>query len=206
MTSVEVRQDPFPHFVADRYFEPAVFDSAARQWPKVDAGWNQFSCGKRSLNDRTKIPNQLQEIIQHLQSPAFVGSLRLTFGVSDLFPDPSLFGGGLHVVPPGEHLGRHVDFNCIPDPSGGDGVVYRAVNLILYFNQWKPGYGGELVLDREVVVEPTWNRLVCFRYSETAWHGHNRVREKARRSLALYYYTREKPADFIQSHSTIYRD
>lgn len=206
MITTKVSDHPFRHVITDQYFEPHVFSDAARQWPEVGESWNRFQCGKRSLDTFSEMPIRIRDLIQHMVSPAFLGFLRVTFEVRDLFPDWSMFGGGLHVVSPGDSLGRHVDFNCIPDPDGGDGVAYRAVNLILYFNHWKPGHGGELVLDREVVVEPSWNRLVAFRYSESSWHGHNRVKGPPRRSLALYYYTREKPADFEKSHSTIYED
>jgi hypothetical protein len=54
------------------------------------------------------------------------------------------------------------------------------------------------------------NRCVLFETSEHSWHGFSRIerpesRELSRRSIAVYFYTRERPPEeTAHDHSTVY--
>lgn len=106
---------------------------------------------------------------------------------------------------------------------GSQADAHRRVNIIFFLNDgWDEHFGGELELWRapggsakvptpEVVIEPSFNRLVVFNHTDRAFHGHPwplRVPpDKTRRSLALYYYTRGRPPGeaAAQAHSTLYQ-
>jgi hypothetical protein len=56
-------------------------------------------------------------------------------GISPLYPDPFLYGGGLNEILPGGYLNVHTDFNFHPRLR-----KLRALNLLLYLNaEWEPG-------------------------------------------------------------------
>jgi hypothetical protein len=87
--------------------------------------------------------------------------------------------------------------------------------------EWDDAWGGLLELhsdpraadDRIVRVAPLYNRCVIFETTETSWHGFARIGRTpglpplSRKSIALYFYTRERPAEELApAHSTIYVD
>jgi Rps23 Pro-64 3,4-dihydroxylase Tpa1-like proline 4-hydroxylase len=132
-------------------------------------------------------------------------------GIPNLLADPELVGGGIHETNSGGHLDVHVDFNFIPEKQ-----LYRRVNILFYFNKdWKEEYGGYLdVWDKEVkerhgYFSPAFNRACGFATGKYSWHGVTPVTcppEMMRRSFAVYYYTKEVPADWEgTAHSTIFK-
>ncbi len=113
--------------------------------------------------------------------------------------DPSLEGAGLHQTRAGGFLNIHADFTVHPHERHW----HRRVNLLVYLNEdWHPEYGGDLELwsrdmrTRVEVVAPIANRAVVFTTGADTWHGHpDPLRcppDRARRSLAIYYYTVEE--------------
>jgi hypothetical protein len=107
-----------------------------------------------------------------------------------------------------------VDFNRHPVEPW-----HRRLNLIVYLNpEWHDAWGGLLELhsdprspdDRVTCIAPLFNRGVVFETTEWSWHGFQRIAVPpqagvTRRSIALYFYTTERPADELApTHSTIY--
>jgi len=94
--------------------------------------------------------------------------------------------------------------------------------LILYLSdEWESGYNGNLELwntnltKAEVEIEPISNRMICFNTQPDgdviAYHGHpiplNVPKGIYRKSIALYYYTKEKPDNMLSDkHKTLYMD
>jgi Rps23 Pro-64 3,4-dihydroxylase Tpa1-like proline 4-hydroxylase len=122
-------------------------------------------------------------------------------GIPDLEPDPDFLGGGVHVSHRGGRLQVHADFNLHP-VSGH----HRRKNALLFLNRdWDPLWNGQLELwerdlSRPVVsINPNFNRLVVFTITDDAFHGvPMTIRcppSRKRLSLALYYYTLERPDD-----------
>jgi hypothetical protein len=59
-------------------------------------------------------------------------------------------------------------------------------------------------------IEPTFNRIVIFSITDTAFHGHPEPLRcpagRTRRSLALYYYSNGRPEpERSESHSTLWQ-
>jgi hypothetical protein len=93
--------------------------------------------------------------------------------------------------------------------------------MLIYLNpEWKEEWGGsiEFHLDpwdhnRNEVKSalPIMNRCVIFETSERSWHGFKRIqipdnkRRLSRKSIAVYFYTKERPADEVfPEHGTFY--
>jgi hypothetical protein len=63
---------------------------------------------------------------------------------------------------------------------------------------------------REAMIAPVFNRMVIFATTDTAYHGHPNPLTcppgVARRSLALYYYSVDRPAEErTEAHSTLWQ-
>lgn len=204
---------PFPHIVIDEFLGAQTIQAAALEFPAPDLEqWNAYSHRnerKFSHTDPTLWGPTLQRVLSELNSDRFVALLSRITGIQGLFPDHSLQGGGLHQSLSGGFLNVHADFTVQPYHRDWR----RRVNLLVYFNEsWKPEYGGDLELWSpdmrrcERRVAPLWNRAVVFSTDETSFHGHPEPMTcpegKARRSLALYYFTSDPKA---KARSTEYR-
>jgi Rps23 Pro-64 3,4-dihydroxylase Tpa1-like proline 4-hydroxylase len=104
----------------------------------------------------------------------------------------------------------HADFNLYPRLN-----IWRRLNFLLYLNeQWDESWGGELELwnrtgkQKVRAIQPLFNRVVIFDTSNFSYHGHPHPLmcppDRSRKSIALYYYTAEKPQGEIDPHTTIF--
>jgi Rps23 Pro-64 3,4-dihydroxylase Tpa1-like proline 4-hydroxylase len=207
---------PFPHFVVDNFFDPALVDQILTEFPKPgQIKWQTFnneqeiklaSAAEASFGPVTRL------LLYHLNSITFLDFLSEVTGIENLIPDPGFEGGGLHQIPRGGKLGVHADFNK-HHRFGLD----RRLNVILYLNKdWREDYGGHLELwNRDVTVcetkiLPVFNRLAAFATTDFTFHGHPDPLQcpegKTRKSLALYYFTNGRPAEEVTGeHSTLFK-
>ncbi|MCW2605837.1 MAG: 2OG-Fe(II) oxygenase [Frankiales bacterium] len=135
-----------------------------------------------------------------LDGPAVLAALSVLTGIPDLLPDPDRFGAGFHETPPGGYQKVHTDFRRHPVTR-----LHHRVNLLLYLNaDWPDSYGGALELwppDMSALgrrVAPTLGTVVVFETNAHTPHGlPDPVAcppDRARRSLAVYAYSRSRPA------------
>lgn len=210
--------DPFPHVVIDGLLRPESARRLFEVFPGPDdpVAWDQFGAEgyevKLASADETRFPEPLRRAMHELNSGVFIRFLEKLTGIGHLLPDPHLLGGGLHLIRRGGHLGIHADFNWHPGLK-----AHRRLNLLIYLNpDWQPEYHGELELwdttasERRVSVEPLHNRAVLFATRSDTFHGHPQPWAAPdgiyRRSIALYYYTTERPPDELRpAHSTLYK-
>ena len=111
----------------------------------------------------------------------------------------------------------HADFNRL-DNYG----LHRRVNIFLFLNhEWRDEYEGHLELwPRNMSacarrVAPLFGRFVAFSSTDFSYHGHPHPlacpHGRARRSIALYYYTNGRPSveclrhDCQSTHSTLFQ-
>ena len=220
-----VRDNPFPHIVWDSFLDKKTLKSITYEFPHEDSDfwtWKsndtnsiKYMCQDQSLID--KLPN-INNLIKYLNSSYFCGILSSIFEIPNLVSDDDLAGGGLHMIGDGGFLKVHADFN----QSDKKPDYHRRLNLILYLNdEWKDSYNGNLELwdtdltEAKVKIEPISNRMICFNTQPDgdviAYHGHpkplNVPKGIYRKSIALYYYTKEKPSSLLsEKHKTLYMD
>jgi 2OG-Fe(II) oxygenase superfamily len=207
---------PYPHVVLDDFLPPAVLDEVLAEFPKPQqADWFAFDSQlerKLATKDDTIMGPATRHLLAELNSGAFVDFLERLTGIEGLVPDPHFMGGGLHQIEPGGHLKVHADFNRHPRTD-----LERRLNVLIYLNRdWRDEYGGAFELwDRDMTaceekVMPYFNRCVVFNTTSTSFHGHPEPlacpEGETRKSIALYYYSRDRPADeAVAAHNTLFR-
>lgn len=123
--------------------------------------------GKRTTRNLAAVPG-VPALYAALTGPAAVSAWHDRLGYAVL-PDPTLWGGGVQVMPPGAALGVHLDADRHRLLRGWR----RALTCVLFLSRCE---GGSLVfcdpdgavLDR---VAPSPGRLVAFENSDLAYHG-----------------------------------
>jgi hypothetical protein len=206
---------PYPHVHLKDFLDPVVAADMAREFPDMATdAWTRYKHqneNKLGLAKRSMFPQLLGEVVDELNSEAFVYWLSQLTGIAGLVSDEMLEGGGLHQSTTGGFLNVHTDFSNHHYHKHWR----RQVNLILYLNpNWDEQWGGALELwDREMrecvsKVPPLFNDALIFRTDEISYHGFPdplRCPEgESRKSLALYYYTVESQAE-VKTRSTNYR-
>jgi len=206
---------PYPHVHLKEFLDPYVAAEMASEFPGLATdAWTRYKHpneNKVGLAKRSLFPPFLGEVVDELNSEAFVDWLSQLTGIPDLLSDDMLEGGGLHQSGTGGFLNVHTDFSNHHYHKHWR----RQVNLILYLNPtWQEEWGGAIELwDREVrrcmvKIPPLFNQTLIFRTDEISYHGFPdplRCPEgESRKSLALYYYTVESGAE-IKTRSTNYR-
>jgi 2-oxoglutarate-Fe(II)-dependent oxygenase superfamily protein len=215
------RRDPFRHVVIDDFFAPDYAARLLAEFPAFERGNARNENGelghKSTVEKIRELGSAYATLDDLVKSPALLGLVGRITGIPELLYDPWYFGGGTHENRDGQDLDAHVDFNRHPVEHW-----HRRLNLIVYFNhEWDDAWGGSLELhsdprgpdDRVTLVTPLYNRCVIFETTETSWHGFGRIGRApglpplSRKSIALYFYTRERPAEELaDTHSTIYVD
>ena len=207
--------DPFPHVVIDDFLDPALLKTVLSEFDAMDREpWHYTERAterKYSTEDFRHFGPITRTVFSQLNSAPFLWFLHKLTGIEGIIPDAHLRGGGLHEIKRGGALGVHADFNFYPRLQ-----LYRRLNLLVYLNEdWSEAWGGDLELwDRQGKgcvqrISPRFNRAVIFDTSNSSYHGHPRPlecpEERSRKSLALYYYTVDAPADDDRTpHSTVF--
>src|SRR5688572_391297 len=210
--------EPFPFFKIDNFLREdfanevlASFPSyeQAREVGKSFKGVNEK--GKVQVTDAATFAEPVQRLNEALASQEFLDLLSYVTGMPNLLADDQLVGGGIHQTGPRGHLDVHVDFNYIKERD-----LHRRLNILIYFNKdWQPDWGGNIELwDNDVKncvqsFSPIFNRCVVFETNEISFHGVSAVKcppDRARKSFAAYYYTKEAPAHWTgKYHDTIFK-
>lgn len=212
---------PFRHVVIDRFLEDEFCRQLAAEFPQFDGrkAINELgqAGGKAVISNVASISPAYAEFDRLMQDSEFLRTIGRITGIENLLYDPDYIGGGTHDNQHGQELDFHIDFNYHPTRH-----THRRLNLILFLNEdWQCDWGGCLELrrdpwasvpgpdDRRVL--PLRNRAVIFETTENSWHGFRRIqlpedqRHRSRRSLAIYFYTKERPpTQTAASHGTVY--
>jgi hypothetical protein len=206
---------PTPHITIDNFLRPEVAARIAEGFPTLDQMPTIFRepmSYKGQLSDIDRHWPRFSPVFRTLQSDEFRQFIGCISGIDRLLPDPMLAGGGLHQSPRSGFLDLHVDANYHPF----DKSLHRRVNIIIYVTpNWREEWGGQLEFwsDRRHKpdqlangVVPVFNRAIIFNTTRTSWHGVSAVscpEGIARRSLALYYYTHDRPTSEVYPDSSV---
>lgn len=204
MNALTVATQPFPHVVADKWWDDDLLRAVLAEFPSPAApGWRRYDgSNERKLEGPPGLWGPKTRVMfDAIRDRA--ADLEAAFGISDLKMET--IGGGYHCIEPGGYLQIHTDFNRSPR-SG----LFRRLNLLVYLNDdWnEPLGGGRLEMwdagGPVVEVEPEFNRTVVFETSDHSWHGHPKPATRWRRSVAAYFFTEEPPSGYSDDHSTIW--
>jgi Rps23 Pro-64 3,4-dihydroxylase Tpa1-like proline 4-hydroxylase len=215
-------EEPYKHLVIDNALGLELADRCLQSFPALeDPIWERAHDEDIEIKYRTMwnsefdIPEHIVDAVRIMNCSLFLNAMTVRFDIPKIVPDPYFTGGGLNVSTRGGLLDVHVDGNY-HDATG----LNRRLNAILYLNpEWKPDWGGEFgVYDnegRECVkrIAPLHDRLVIFDSHDFSFHGLpepiNFPADVPRRSIILYYYTKEpRPEGQVavsQPHSALWK-
>lgn len=208
---------PFPYIYFDDFFPGDFLAKVADEFPEAgDESWQKFNRAAEkklaSIGDADLGPHT-RALISIMNSGFFIEFIEKLTGIDGLLPDPHLTGGGMHQIMRGGKLSLHIDFNKYERKN-----LERRLNILVYLNKdWDETYGGHLELwDKEVAnaearILPIFNRLALFSTNEISWHGHpdplNCPENRSRRSVALYYYSVNRPLEEqAVTHTTVFKE
>jgi len=209
------RAKPFPHAAIDDFLPAEMAEDAYLSFPNADDpiwkdhGREFTGDGHSKKLECAKVeamPEPLRKVFDLLTGEGCLNKLKALTGFDDLFADPSLYGGGITLTPPGGFLDAHADFNWQDELK-----AYRTVNLLIYLSpDWQKGDGGELELwaDGEVIKRyaPRMNTAVVFTTTDNAIHGVAKT-NKERRAISVYYYRKDAaPGISPDPHKTRWAD
>jgi hypothetical protein len=211
---------PFKHVVIEGFFDPLFADQLLREFPRFDpnlATNEGGQAGGKAVNTKIReISPAYEKLYEVIAGKPFLDLVSRISGVPDLILDPTMYGGGTHENLHGQELDPHVDFNY--DQSR---QLHRRLNLIVYLNKdWRTEWGGAIEIhsnprkpfeNRITSYDPLFNRCVMFETNEYSWHAFPAInlpgdrRHLSRKSISIYLYTRERPAEEIApEHGTFY--
>jgi 2-oxoglutarate-Fe(II)-dependent oxygenase superfamily protein len=207
---------PFRHVVIDDFLPAEALEPILEEFPEpTGASWQQFDSArevKLALADTELMGPATRQLLSEFNGQVFVDFVERLTDMTGLIPDPHFDGGGLHQSRAGGYLKVHADFNKTKRLN-----LDRRLNGILYLNKdWDESWGGHLELwDREMTrcvkrVSPVFNRFLLFCTTDDANHGLpdplTCPPNRARRSMALYYYSNGRPQDEVQGdHTTLFK-
>lgn len=212
---------PFRHLVLDDFLATDFLAALDAEFPPFEAKHardEHGGIGGKAVVERIRaIGPAYARLDALIQTPDFLALVSALTGIPELLYDPHYFGGGTHENRHGQDLDPHIDFNRHPVERW-----HRRLNLIVYLNRdWDPAWGGALELhsapraadDQVTTIAPAMNRCVIFETTEHSWHGFSRIalpagmQQRTRRSIALYFYSRDRPAaETADTHATVYVD
>ncbi len=206
---------PFRHVVVEQFLDPQFCQELIGQFPPFAAGDARNErgeqAGKSVIGQIARIGPAFERFDRLMRDGEFLAMIGRITGIPGLLYDEEYAGGGTHENLAGQELDSHVDFNFHPHLGW-----HRRLNLIVFLNpQWEAQWGGCLELLREPsderdrrVVTPLANHAVIFETTESSWHGFPAIRTPpgiSRKSLAVYFYSHDRPAQEIApSHGTYY--
>lgn len=147
--------------------------AAEAAWPAADwPHWHRYKCktaDKFGSMDRDRIPPACLAAIDAL-------ALAVTPHIGESFIDYDLHAAGLHMMPPGGFLARHLDAECHPIRPWK-----RTHSIVMSCNSdWRQEYGGELSIEGQAIILPSLGQAVIFE-TPGAWHEVFPVAELSRK-------------------------
>src|SRR5215469_3810943 len=115
LSQLQLALEPFRHLVADGLFDASVLRRVAEGFPPPQSPvWFRYDSPlekKLTSNAIDRLPPFVGLFVKRLNAPDVATAAGKLFGVDGLVVDPSLHGGGLHMIEPGGKLDIHLDFS-----------------------------------------------------------------------------------------------
>jgi len=205
--------EPFHHVVIEDFLPDDIARAIAAEFPTTaEPIWRVAGPGdtrhsgdpdveKISCSNIDAFPPLTRHVVNEFNSGVMVEFIEGLSGFSNICTDPSLYGAGLHSTGRGGRLMIHADASRHRNTK-----LHQVVNMIYYCTpDWQPEWRGDLELwDRDCTrceksVSPKFNSALFFRAGTNSYHGHPHPVESPpgirRNSIAIYYYTTDRPTD-----------
>jgi Rps23 Pro-64 3,4-dihydroxylase Tpa1-like proline 4-hydroxylase len=203
------QSSPVRHFFVDDLLPEEQVLALFRSMPPADS-----LMLKRSLRESKRVGVSLDRydpaVGAHLlafQDPRVLSAITAITGLREMHADPSLYASGISVMQKDDFLNPHLD-----NSHDGDQANYRVLNLLFYASPgWRLDHGGNLELwtprlDKPVVIESRFNRLVVMETDDRSWHSVQRVTvDTPRVCLSNYYFSPLPPGDHEFRNVTSFR-
>ena len=182
--NIESGTDPFNYWILDNFLDVEDARQLSKEFIDYDnpteeiihyQGW---IAEKKTCNKWDRFPPLTYKVFTNLLSVDFISKLSDITGVTPLYPDIGLHGGGWHMHGQSGRLAVHLDYSIHPKLD-----LQRKLNLILYLEEdYDPAWGGSLQFwshdekkkkpkDKVREIEPIFNRAVLFDTTQNSWHG-----------------------------------
>ena len=195
--------EPGPHIALDGLFPEEVLQRVCDEISaiEIDPEKNVYSAYlKHRISDPSRLPPTARRLIEDLNSADFLGFLERLTGIEGLIPDPYLEGGGIHQIGTGGYL-KIPRISITTRAFGAPAPHLCSISTLA-----GAGMGGAIGFGRkrhrcQGKLFALVKRRVLFS-TTTILHGHPdpRLAGRCRRnSIALYYYTADRPDDEVRS-------
>lgn len=187
--------------IIDNAISSSLVRSLWAVWPdKQWSGWHHYK-GR----DADKYATKSRHDLPHVASLCL---LEMARAVDDkvldfTFPDFEMHGSGMHMIPSGGFLAKHLD-SAVMESTGWR----REYSCVLCVNpHWQDDWGGEFGIVGHDTVSPRFNRLILFRTTESSVHWVNRVTGPiSRYTLSLFYWSECEPDDSTRTQARFFHD
>jgi len=208
---------PFPYAVIDNFFKKDIANKLEKEFPEYnDKNLHEYKnyCEiKKTSNSWNLFPPLTYKIFTFLNSSKMTNFFSKKLGISKVFPDYGLHGGGWHLMSHKGKLNPHLDYFIHPKAN-----LQRKFNLIIFLSKgWKKNWGGETcfynknkknnkipgVVSKKIY--PKFNRAIFFDVSKQSWHGVLQPKKKiTRKSMAVYYLINPAKKDLSSRKKALY--
>tara|TARA_R110001592_G_scaffold131019_14_gene344566 strand:- start:185 stop:997 length:813 start_codon:yes stop_codon:yes gene_type:complete len=150
----------------------------------------------------------LEEIIYAFHDAKIVKLISEICDLKSVYPDDSLYAGGLSLMKKDNFLNPHLDNSHDKDRNR-----WRVLNLLYYVTpDWKLENGGNLEVwpnglkEPQITIESKFNRLVVMATHQKSWHSVSKVEIENIRCCVSNYYFSDTPLLASDSfHVTTFR-
>jgi Rps23 Pro-64 3,4-dihydroxylase Tpa1-like proline 4-hydroxylase len=150
----------------------------------------------------------LESVIYAFQNVKIVKLIGEICNISSLYPDDSLYAGGLSLMAKGNFLNPHLD-----NSHDAERERWRVLNLLYYVTpNWSTENGGHLELwpngpkKEPIVIESKFNRLIVMATHSSSWHSVNKVAiNSSRCCISNYYFSDSALRETDKFHVTKFR-
>lgn len=150
----------------------------------------------------------LEAVIYAFQNNKIVQLIGEICNISSLYPDDSLYAGGLSLMSKNNFLNPHLD-----NSHDADRERWRVLNLLYYVTpNWKQENGGHLELwpngprKESVEIVSKFNRLIVMATHSSSWHSVNKVTvDSYRCCISNYYFSDNALRETDKFHVTKFR-
>lgn len=150
----------------------------------------------------------LEEVLFAFQEDKVVQKIAEICQITSIFPDKSIYAGGLSLMDKGNFLNPHLDNSHDKDRNR-----WRILNLLYYVTpDWSLSNGGNLELwqnglkEKQTTIVSKFNRLVVMGTHQKSWHSVSKVStNKTRCCISNYYFSEEPLVCSDRFHITTFR-